>query len=143
MQIWTNIKTKWLEWRKKRRLKRLKLYFPIYCKIHGVSNADFQGALAQSRAGDRLQVVHVPLPDYPNNVYVYSIGLNRVLGRLQNEFSQKLVRAFGANFCRDAVIENITGGAPMYELMGCNICIFDSMEYMQEQTDFSALRGEL
>ena len=29
-------------------------------------------------------------------------------GRLQNEFSQKLVQGFGKHFCRDAVIENIT-----------------------------------
>ena len=143
MHIWTKFKTKWLAWKTQQRLKRLKLYFPIYCKIHGVSTADRQGALAQSRAGDRLQAVHIPLPDKPHNVYVYSIGLNRVLGNLQESFSKKLVKAFGPGFCRDAVIENITGGAPMYELNGCNICIFNSMEYMQGETDYRALRGDL
>ena len=105
-------------------MKALKLYFPVYCKVHGVSCADRQGAITQSRAGDKLQIVHLPTPEHPYNVFVYSITLNRVL-----------------EFCRDAIIENITGGAPMYEMKGCNICIFNSAAFLNDEIDFQALHG--
>ena len=139
MLIFTKLKNIFLAWRKEKRLQKLKIYFPVYCKLYRVSSVERQGALAQSRAGDKLQVVHTPCPNAPYNVYVYSITLNRVLGCLQEEFSKKLVSALGENFCRDAVIENITGGAPMYELRGCNLCIFDTMEYMDNEVDFQSL----
>lgn len=74
------------------RCRRLGLEFPLFCKVHGVKAPDFQGALAQSRAGDGLQLVHVPLETRPENVYVYSIELNRILGRLESGLSEKLVR---------------------------------------------------
>lgn len=46
-----------IRWRK----KKYDLRFPVCCKAHGVSFADRQGALAQSRSGDELQLVQVPL----------------------------------------------------------------------------------
>ena len=141
MSIWTKIKTKWDAWRLQQRLKRLELYLPLYCKVHGVATPERQGALAQTRAGDRLQIVHVPLPDYPNNIYVYSIPLNRVLGYLQGELAKKLVKAFGENLCLDGVVENTTGGKPG-EFIGCNLCIFPSMRYMEDEVNFNALHGE-
>ena len=140
MNIFAKMKIAFDKRRKERKLKRLKLYLPLYCKIHGVTLGDRQGALAQTRAGDRLQAVHVPQPNYPYNIYIYSIPLNRVLGYLQEDLSEKLVKAFGENFCRDAVAENLTGEG--YDYFGCNICIFDRMSYIDGEINFQALRGE-
>lgn len=70
-----------IRWRK----KKYDLRFPVCCKAHGVSFADRQGALAQSRSGDELQLVQVPLENYPQNVYIYSIELNRILGYLEKK----------------------------------------------------------
>ena len=131
-----------MAWRRKRKQKRLNVSFPLYCKIHGVKTTDRQGALAQTRSGDKLQVVHIPLPDYPYNVYVYSVDLNRVLGYLHPELSKKLVQAFGENFCRNAIVENTTGGVTTKPNIGCNICIFDKMTYINETFDVNVLRGE-
>ncbi len=108
----------------------LDLSFPLYCKAHGVKTTDNQGALAQSHAGDRLQIIHSPADGYPFNVYIYSVELNRILGYLQERLSKKLVELFGAGFCRDAQIKDITGGGE-YTYRGCNLVIFESMHFMQ------------
>ena len=125
------------------RLKRwwLGLSFPLYCKAHGVKSPDYQGAIAQSRQDDELQIVHKPVKGFPYNVYVYSKPLNRLLGYLDEYLSKKLVKLFGKGFCRDARIENITGGGA-YAYRGCNIRILESMTYMSDCEDFSALRDE-
>lgn len=136
MNIWQRIKKYFYG----RRKKKLGLTFPLFCKVHGVKQADRQGALAQSRAGDLLQIVHVPTESYPCNVYVYSVAINRVLGYLHEGLSEKFVTLFGKNFCRDAVIENITGGAPEYKYFGCNIRILETCGYMKGCKDFSLLR---
>jgi len=123
-----------------RRLKKSGLQFPLYCKIHGVKDSDRQGALAQSRKGDRLQFVHIPKERFPYNIYVYSIPLNRVLGYLDEKLSAKLVYVFKKNFCRDAVITEVTGGKP-HPYLGCNICLFETLDMMKDCEDFSHLRG--
>ncbi|MBQ8295903.1 MAG: hypothetical protein IJX87_05670 [Clostridia bacterium] len=138
MSIWTNIKTYFLF----RRIRKTGLDFPHSCKIHGVKNPDRQGALAQSGDGDELQIVHVPIENYPFNVYVYSIPLNRVLGRLENRLSEQLVYIFGKGFCRDGEIEDILGGAPDYDYFGCRIRILLSRTMMNDCDDFSHLYGE-
>ena len=142
MKTCTTFKEKLKNFFFQRKLDWYGLQFPLYCKAHGVKRAERQGAIAQSRTGDKLQIVHVPKKDFPFNVYVYSISLNRVLGYLDNTLSKKLVRVFGKKFCRDAVVENITGGAPMYEFMGCNLQILSTMEFMKEWEDFSLLHEE-
>ena len=121
-----------------RKRKALGLFFPLFCKVHGVKNADFQGALAQTRAGDRLQYVHVPVEKYPHNVYVYSVTLNRVLGYLDKDLSKRLIKLFKKGFCRDAVAENRTGGGE-YKYFGCNIRLLETAD-MMEGCDISALR---
>ena len=142
MRIWTIIKTKLRNLAHRRCKKEQKIAFPVYCKIHGVKRRDAQGALAQSREGDKLQLVHIPIKDYPYNVYVYSVPLNRVLGYLESKLSQKLVNVFGEGFCRDGEITTLTGGMRMgYQYMGCNICILKTMRYMQNCEDFSHLYG--
>ena len=124
----------------KRRLRKCKLVFPIACKIHSVTKSDRQGALAQSRTGDKLQLVHSAVENYPFNVYVYSIPLNRVLGYLDPVLAEKLVYLFRRGFCIDGVIEEVTGGAP-YPYFGCNIRILQSADFLRAQTDFSHLYG--
>ena len=114
-----------IRWRK----KKYDLRFPVCCKAHGVSFADRQGALAQSRSGDELQLVQVPLENYPQNVYIYSIELNRILGYLEKNLSDRLTSVFGTGFCLDGQISEITGGPP-YPYFGCNIRIFETMEMM-------------
>lgn len=117
----------------------LGLSFPLFCKTHGVKQ--YQGSIVQSAQGDELQIVHRIEHNEPYKVYVYSKTLNLVLGHLDEYLSKKLVKLFGKEFCRDAFVENVTGGGA-YPYYGCNIRILESMTFMQDCEDFSALRGE-
>ena len=119
-------------------LKRLGLSFPLFCKVHAVKSPDHQGAIAQSRAGDRLLIVHTPTEARPDCVCVYSLSLNRVLGYIDEELSTKLVAAFGKEFCRDGEVEQITGGAP-YKYFGCNLRLMDSQDFLQEIEELPSL----
>ncbi len=85
-----------------------------------------------------MQLVHVPTKDYPFNVFIYSVNLNRLLGYLKNDLAKSLVKTFGKGFCLDGVIDKITGGKPRYEYFGCNIRIFDT-KAMMENVDISSL----
>ena len=123
------------------RLSQTGLRFPLFCKIHGVKGNDRQGALAQSRVGDKLQLVHAPIDERIFSVYIYSIPLNRVLGYVDETLSEKLVYAFGYGFCRDGEIDRLLGGKP-YKYIGCRIRVMDTQEYMEECEDFSHLHGE-
>ncbi len=125
----------------KRRLKKSGLEFPVYDKIHGVKSPDRQGALAQSSVGDELQIVHVPLADFPHNAYVYSIPLNRVLGYLETETAKKLLYAFKENYCLDGEIVKILGGEP-YKYLGCKIFIFPTTDLLADTEDFRHLYEE-
>ena len=125
----------------KQRLKKAGLSFPVFCKVHGVKSPDRQGALAQSRAQDRLQLVHSAEENYPFNVYVYSVELNRILGYLDAVLAEKLVYVFGKGLCLDGKIEKITGGKPRYDYFGCNISILQTTSIMQNYDDFSHLHG--
>ena len=140
MHIFTRLHNKISNFLYRRKCKRLGLSFPLLCKVHGVKNADSQGAIAQSKAGDRLQLVHIPKENYPFNVYVYSIPLNRLLGYLDERLSKKLVKLFKKGFCIDGVIENITG--EKHAIRGCNLRIFDTRAMMSDVHDFSHLHGE-
>ena len=139
MHIFTHLQNRIYKFLYRRKCKRLGLTFPLLCKAHGVKNADAQGAIAQSKAGDRLQLVHVSKENYPNNVYVYSIPLNRVLGYLDERLSQKLVKLFKKGFCIDGAIENVTG--ENHAVRGCNLRIFDTRVMMSDVHDFSHLHG--
>ena len=134
-----SIRTFFKNWSYRRRLKKSGLYFPLHCKVHGVKHPERQGGIVQSQQGDPLQLVHVALPDYPYNVYVYSISLNRVLGYLDETLSKKFVYLFGKGFCRDGYVEKITGGEP-YKYRGCNIQILETAVFLEGEQDFSALR---
>ena len=116
----------------------LGLSFPLFCKVHGAKK--HQGNIVQSEQGDELQIVHRAERDFPYTVYVYSKPLNAVLGYLDEYLSKKLVKLFGKDFCRDAVVENITGGGA-YKYYGCNIRILESMKFMEDCEDFSVLHG--
>ena len=122
------------------RLKETGVRFPVFCKVHCVKSPDHQGAIAQSRIGDPLQIVHTPSDEYPFKVAVYSIPLNRVLGYIENELAEKLVYLFGRDFCRDGEVETITGGDP-YKYYGCNIRLTDEQEFLNDTEDFSHLHG--
>lgn len=127
----------WKIYKRCRRQKKSGLSFPVLTKIHGVKNFDYQGALAQSESGDKLQLVHVPLENYPHNVYVYSIPLNRILGYLDKPLAQKLVYIFGAGFCLDGTLNEIIGGPPL-KYRGAYIHVRDDNVFM-ENADLSAL----
>lgn len=141
MKIWENVKKLCRSWLRERRIKRYRFVFPIYCRVHGVKTPEYQGAIAQSRADDKLQLVHVPQAGYPFNVFVYSVPLNRILGYLDGGFAKRLVKTFGRGMCLDGVIENVTGGAPQYKYRGCNIRVYDTLSMMREVEDFSHLYG--
>ena len=91
---------------------------------------DRQGAIVQSKAGDGLQLVHVPLDEYPHNVYIYNAELNRVIGYVHKSLAKKFIYVFGEGFCRDGKITEITGGGE-YKYYGCNLTVFESMSLME------------
>ena len=119
-------------------LKKLGISFPLFCKVHAVKSPDHQGAIAQSRVGDHLLIVHTPTEERPDCVCVYSISLNRVLGYIEEELSAKLVTAFEKGFCRDGEVEQITGGAP-YKYFGCNLRLMDSQDFLEEMEELPSL----
>ena len=135
MNIFTYLKAKRTEKAREtlynERLNELGLSFPLFCKVHAVKSADHQGAIAQSRVGDRLLIVHTPTDERPDCVSVYNISLNRVLGFLDEGLSEKLVAAFGKEFVRDGEVEQITGGAP-YKYLGCNVRLMDTQYFLEE-----------
>ena len=140
MHTFTHLKNKIKRFFHLRKCEKLGIYFPILCKAHGVTFSDRQGALAQSHAGDKLQLVHVAKESHPFNVYVYSIPLNRVLGYLEESLSKKLTKLFKKGFCIDGVVEKITGET--HSVFGCNLRIFDTQTMMSNVHDFSHLHGE-
>lgn len=107
------------------------MLFPIFCKVHAVKSPDHQGAIVQSRVGDKLLVVSTPSEDHPYCVSVYSVTLNRVLGFIEEALAEKLTAAFGENFCRDGEVEQITGGPP-YRYYGCNIRVMDTQDFIED-----------
>ncbi|MBE7080774.1 MAG: hypothetical protein E7371_06015 [Clostridiales bacterium] len=127
--------------RKTERAQATELTFPLFCKVHAVKSSDHQGGIAQSRVGDKLLIVHTPTDERPFRAAVYSVELNRVLGFIEEELSEKLFRAFGGNFCRDGEVEQITGGPP-YKYYGCNIRVMDTQDYVEEMEAFSAVSEE-
>lgn len=131
MRILSYFKQKFYEERK----RKSGLSFPLFCKIHGVTKLDRQGAIVQSGEGDELQIVHIPLKAYPYNIYVYSVDLHRILGHLDETLSQKLIYTFGKGLCIDAEIANVTGGPPEYEHYGCNIRISETRSMMTPYLD--------
>jgi hypothetical protein len=107
------------------------LHFPIFCKLHAVQSPDHQGGIVQSRAGDKLLIVHTPTEERPSCVSVYSISLHRVLGFVEENLAKRLTHVFGEGFCRDAEVEQITGGPP-YQYYGCNIRIMDTKYFVED-----------
>ncbi len=125
----------------KQRLKKSGLIFPIRCKAHGVTAPDRQGALAQSRMGDRLQLVHYAVKGYPFNVYIYNVELNRILGYLDKTLAEKLVYVFGKGLCLDGKIIKMTGGYASAHYIGCNLEIYDTSSLMADCEDFTHLHS--
>lgn len=125
------------------RLWRRELSMPLLTHLFGISNPDAQGALAQSRNGDALQIVHVPTERFPYNVYVYSIELNRVLGYLTHILSKSLCEIFGKGFCLDGRVDELYGGEDGEEF-GAQIVIFKTTSLMRPYlNDLPYLREEL
>ena len=123
-----------------KRKKKSGISFPISCKVFGVKMGNRQSLLAQSRAGDKLQIVNPKDPAYAHRVFVYSVPLNCILGCVEQELADKLIQLFGKGFCRDGDITKITGGAP-YKYYGCVIRILESREFMKGWKNFSSLHG--
>jgi hypothetical protein len=63
-----------------------------------------------------------------------------ILAVADDDLAEKLIELFGKRFCRDAVVENITGGGE-YAYRGCNIRILETCVFMLNCKDFSVLRG--
>ena len=137
MSIWGRIKRFF-----HRFVRGEKLQFPVYCKLRGVKQHNRQGALAQTCAEDGLQLVHVPLQNYPHNVYAYSIPLNRVLGYLEEDLAKDLIAELGKGFCVDGQVRTLLGGPPKYKYYGCAIRIYKTKTLMQNTEEFAHLHGE-
>ena len=116
--------------------KKEGLDFPIFCKVYAVKSPDHQGGITQSRVGDKLLLVHTPTNERPYCTSVYNIELNRVLGFIEETLAEKLLCAFGENFCRDGEVEQITGGPP-YKYYGCNIRVMDTQNFIEDMQEFS------
>ena len=113
------------------RLWRRGISLPCQTRVFGSSNLNAQGALAQSREGDLLQVVHTPTERHAYNVYVYSIELNRVLGYLDKDLAKSLVSIFGNGFCLDAQIDEIIGSDAKTDPFVADIVIFKTTTFME------------
>ena len=137
MSIFTRIKNRILVRKRKRRMKRQGEKFPFDCRLYG--GAQSQGALAQSRAGDGLQIVHVPTAEYPYTVFAYSIPLNRILGYLNERTCELLLLSLGANFCVDGEIVLLFQEEGK---TGCTVRVFPTGNGMQGVEDFTHLYGE-
>ena len=98
MNIRTSIQSFFKKWIRRSKCKKYGLEFPVCCKAHGVGKRERQGALAQSRSGDELQLVHIALDEFPFNVYVYSIELNRILGYLEETLAKNWCSFSGRAF---------------------------------------------
>lgn len=110
------------------RLFFLGLEFPLEDRLFDCRHADFQGALAQSRKSDELQIVHADLGDNNFAAYVYSIPLNRIIGKLGRQLTQDLLRVFKKGFCLDGEISMI--GKDEDGFFRCEIRIFDRASFM-------------
>ena len=122
-----------------RRKKNLSLFFPLPCIVCGVTHEDRQGALAQSKAGDKLQIVHNTQAKEKYKVYVYSVTLNRILGYLRLDVSKKLVKLFKKGFCKDGVLTARLDKSEKHPYYGCKIAVLESMDMMRDHEDFSHL----
>ncbi|MDD6995807.1 MAG: hypothetical protein SPH68_03275 [Candidatus Borkfalkiaceae bacterium] len=101
--------------------------FPLEDRLFCCSGADRQGALAQSREGDCLQIVHVKVREKYAAI-AYSIPLNRIIGCAGKQLTQDLLRLFKSGFCLDgeiAAIRQDENGK-----LRCEIRIFDSAAMM-------------
>ena len=128
---------------KKNPFKKISVFFrklfkgfslPYDTTVFGISNPDSQGALAQSKSGDALQIVHVPTEKHSYNAYVYNIELNRILGYIESELAQNLLYVFGKGYCLDGkILERYGDGqdAPF----GAYIRIYHSTEVMKPYLD--------
>lgn len=105
----------------------LGITFPLEDRLFLSSAPDRQGALAQSRAGDQLQIAHVK-SDGTYAAVVYSIPLNRVLGVLGRQLTQDLLRLFKSGYCLDGEIVSLFRDEN--GKLHCDIRIFDSASMM-------------
>ena len=105
----------------------LGITFPLEDKLFCCLSADRQGALAQSRVGDCLQIVHVKQNDR-FTAAVYSIPLNRIVGCAGKQLTQDLLRVFKSGFCLDGEIADIQ--TDKNGIARCVIRVFDSAAMM-------------
>lgn len=117
------------------RLWRRGISLPLTTTVYGVSNLSSQGALAQSRVDDHLQIVHTPTDKHAHNVYVYSINLNRLLGYIDRDLAKGLVAVFGNGFCLDAKIDEIVGSDAETDPFGVQILILPTTTFMLPYLD--------
>ena len=112
--------------------------FPYYCRLRKDHNADFHGARSQSREGDALQIVHLPLENDQSAVFAYSIPLNRIIGRFSDHSAKLLIKALGKGFCVDG---EIYVWMPEQDDFRIETLTFDKRSFM-DNDDFSTLHDE-
>lgn len=103
------------------------LHMPLYANVFGTSHKDVQGALAQSRVGDCLQIVRAN-----GKAFVYNIELNRIVGYVDREIDKDLLFVFGNEFCLDGEISDIYGGRDG-SLFSCRVKIYDTCTFMRDR----------
>lgn len=109
------------------RQRLLGITFPVEDDLFRCFTCDSQGALAQSRPGDELQLVHIK---NGNNfaAYAYSIRLNRLIGELGRQLTQDLLKIFGKGFCLDGEIAAISKDEN--EKFRCSVRVFNTSSMM-------------
>lgn len=105
------------------------LEFPVQDTLFSCKIADFQGALAQSREGDCLQIVHVSLDRKTFAAYVYNISINRIIGKIGKQLTQDLLRIFKTGFCLDGELVEISKDSDGY--FCAEVKIFSKTTYMR------------
>lgn len=90
----------------------------------------YTGALIKSRDADQLQLVHAPSETEKYAVYIYSIPLGELLGKLHEKLSKDLIKLFGKGFCLDGEIVSVTRKGNYY---GCTLLIYDTSDFLKDE----------
>ena len=105
-------------------LKKRWFGFPRTAYAEEVTSYEIQRAIEASKVDDKLQIVGVG-----KDIFIYSIELNTLLGKVEKTLAKKLLRLYKSNLCLDGKIVAKTGGLP-YKYYGLIVEIYDSKSYL-------------
>lgn len=97
-------------------------YLPIYTKVVGVNYENRQEYLKQVNTDDLLILEHTPIEQHENCISVIHKTSNNVLGFINKELADDLIKTYGKGSKFYGLVTMRTGGGEN-KSMGCNIQI--------------------